>query len=50
MNDEYYKEGIGKGKYKLEGDLFAVPDAPEWLLSRMKDQYKKNNKDDPENN
>jgi len=42
---EYYKEGIGKGEYKLEGDLFAVPDAPEWLLSRMKDQYKKNNKD-----
>ena len=32
---EYYKEGVGKGKYKLEGDLFAVPDAPEWLLSRM---------------
>ena len=42
---EYYKEGIGKGAYKLEGDLFDVPDAPEWLLSRMKDQYKKNNQD-----
>ena len=42
---EYYKEGIGKGAYKLKGDLFDVPDAPEWLLSRMKDQYKKNNQD-----
>ena len=42
---EYYKEGIGKGEYTLEGSLYEVPDAPEWLLSRMKDQYKKNNKD-----
>ena len=42
---EYYKEGVGKGKYTLEGSLYEVPDAPEWLLSRMKDQYKKNNKD-----
>jgi len=42
---EYYKEGIGKGAYKLKGDLFDVPAAPEWLLSRMKDQYKKNNQD-----
>ena len=42
---EYYKKGVGKGEYKLEGSLFDVPDAPEWLLSRMKDQYKKNNQD-----
>ena len=42
---EYYKEGVGKGEYTLEGSLYEVPDAPEWLLSRMKDQYKKNNKD-----
>ena len=42
---EYYKENVGKGAYKLKGDLFNVPDAPEWLLSRMKDQYKKNNQD-----
>ena len=42
---EYYKEEIGKGKYKLKGDLFSVPDAPEWLLSRMKEQYKKKNQD-----
>ena len=42
---EYYKEEIGKGKYKLEGDLFDVPEAPEWLLSRMKDQYKKKHQD-----
>ena len=42
---EYYKEGVGKGEYNLEGSLYEVPDAPEWLLSRMKDQYKKNNKD-----
>ena len=42
---EYYKEEIGKGKYKLEGDLFNVPEAPEWLLSRMKDQYKKKHQD-----
>ncbi len=39
------KKGVGKGEYKLEGDLFDVPVAPEWLLSRMKDQYKKNNQD-----
>ena len=42
---EYYKEGVGKGEYTLKGSLYEVPDAPEWLLSRMKDQYKKNNKD-----
>jgi len=42
---EYYKENVGKGKYKLEGSLFEVPDAPEWLLSRMKDQYKKKHQD-----
>ena len=42
---EYHKKGVGKGEYKLEGDLFDVPVAPEWLLSRMKDQYKKNNQD-----
>ena len=42
---EYYKESVGRGAYKLKGDLFNVPDAPEWLLSRMKNQYKKNNQD-----
>ena len=38
---EYYKEEIGKGTYKLKGDLFDVPVAPEWLLTRMKEQYTK---------
>ena len=40
---EYYKEEIGKGTYKIKGDLFDVPVAPEWLLTRMKEQYTKKN-------
>jgi len=38
---EYY---TGEGEYKLEGDLTKVPTAPEWLLSRMKEQYKSKHK------
>ena len=40
---EYFREGVGKGNYKLEGSLDSVPDAPDWLVSRMKSQHKKNN-------
>ena len=32
-----YKSG---GTYTLEGDLNAVPDAPGWLLERMKESFK----------
>ena len=35
------------GEYTLEGDLNAVPEAPGWLLARMKESFKeKNNKSD----
>ena len=33
---EYYKKEYGKGEYRIEGDLENIPEAPEWLLSRMK--------------
>jgi len=33
---EYYKKEYGKGEYQIEGDLDNIPDAPEWLLSRMR--------------
>jgi len=29
------------GEYGFEGDLDAIPEAPEWLLAEMKDRYKK---------
>lgn len=30
----------GEGKYTLEGDLNAVPEAPEWLLAYMKESFR----------
>mgnify|MGYP002624113031 FL=1 len=38
-----YKEG---GEYVLTGDLNAIPQAPEWLLERMREQYRKVNQKD----
>ena len=35
-----YKSG---GAYTLEGDLNAVPEAPGWLLERMKESYRESN-------
>ena len=35
---EYY---TGEGNYEIEGDLHNVPVAPEWLIARMKEQYRK---------
>jgi len=39
---EYY---TGEGNYEIEGDLHQVAQAPEWLLSRMKDQYNSKHKE-----
>ena len=35
---EYY---TGEGTYEIEGDLSNVPVAPEWLIARMREQYRK---------
>lgn len=32
-----------KGQYTLHGDLYDIPEAPEWLLERMREQYRKIN-------
>ena len=38
-----YKDG---GEYTFEGDVNAIPDAPEWLLERMREQHRKLNQRD----
>lgn len=38
-----YKE---KGEYTFQGDVNAIPEAPEWLLERMREQYRKVNQTD----
>ena len=35
---DYYS---GEGSYEIKGDLNDVPVAPDWLIARMKEQYRK---------
>ena len=37
---EYY---TGEGNYELDGELADVPVVPDWLLARMKEQYRNKN-------
>ena len=35
-----------QGEYTFQGDVNALPEAPEWLLERMREQYRKVNQKD----
>jgi len=40
------KNGQYEGEYTFKGDTHNIPEAPEWLLERMREEYRKRNQKD----